>query len=136
MASAAHVPTGGLPFARTAAGFWNTTLSPLHGVAVLFHEAAVDRVLHGRLFEQRRAAAVVAERDRVETALRKILPEVPETQANFVWLPLGDRSVTFAAACEAADIIVRPFAGDGVRVTIGTPEENDAFLAAAEQALA
>jgi histidinol-phosphate aminotransferase len=85
---------------------------------------------------RRRAAAVVAERDRVETALRKILPEVPETQANFVWLPLGERSTTFAAACEAADIIVRPFAGDGVRVTIGTPEENDAFLAAAEQALA
>ncbi len=30
-ASTAHVPDGGLPFARTAAGFWNTTLSPLHG---------------------------------------------------------------------------------------------------------
>ena len=29
--SAAHVPDGGLAFARTAAGFWNTTLSPLHG---------------------------------------------------------------------------------------------------------
>jgi cell division protein FtsI/penicillin-binding protein 2 len=30
-ASSARVPDGGLPFARTAAGFWNTTLSPLHG---------------------------------------------------------------------------------------------------------
>ncbi|HEY1585248.1 MAG TPA: penicillin-binding transpeptidase domain-containing protein, partial [Polyangia bacterium] len=29
--STAHVPDGGLAFARTAAGFWNTTLSPLHG---------------------------------------------------------------------------------------------------------
>jgi histidinol-phosphate aminotransferase len=28
-------------------------------------------------------------------------------------------------------VIVRPFQGDGVRVTIGTPAENDAFLAAA-----
>ena len=27
-------------------------------------------------------------------------------------------------------MIVRPFAGAGVRITIGTPEENDAFLAA------
>jgi histidinol-phosphate aminotransferase len=27
--------------------------------------------------------------------------------------------------------VVRPFAGDGVRVTIGTREENDLFLAAA-----
>jgi histidinol-phosphate aminotransferase len=32
-------------------------------------------------------------------------------------------------------VIVRPFAGDGVRVTIGTPEENDTFLAAAEKYL-
>ena len=32
-------------------------------------------------------------------------------------------------------MIVRPFQGDGVRVTIGTPEENDAFLAVAEAAL-
>jgi histidinol-phosphate aminotransferase len=32
-------------------------------------------------------------------------------------------------------VIVRPFPGDGVRVTIGTPAENDAFLAAAEEAL-
>ena len=29
--SQAHLPDGALPFARTAAGFWNTTLSPLHG---------------------------------------------------------------------------------------------------------
>ena len=27
-------------------------------------------------------------------------------------------------------MIVRAFAGDGVRVTIGTPEENDVFLSA------
>ena len=51
----------------------------------------------------------------------------------------GCRSATtptaFAAACEAEGVIVRPFAGDGVRVTIGTPDENDAFLAAAEKAL-
>jgi len=83
----------------------------------------------------RRAALVVAERERLLTALRKHVPEVPESQANFVWLPLGDRSVEFAQACERGGVIVRPFAGDGVRVTVGTPDENDAFLAAAEPAL-
>ena len=62
-------------------------------------------------------------------------PDVPASQANFVWLPLGDRAVEFGRACEARGVIVRPFAGDGVRVTIGTPAENDAFLAAAEAAL-
>jgi histidinol-phosphate aminotransferase len=85
---------------------------------------------------RRRADLVVAERERVFGRLQKVYSEIPPTQANFVWLPLGDRAVEFAAACEAAGIIVRPFAGDGVRVTIGTAEENDAFLAVAESALA
>ncbi|WP_405091490.1 histidinol-phosphate transaminase [Micromonospora sp. NBC_01392] len=85
---------------------------------------------------QRRCALVVAERDRVTEALRKFVPDVPDSQANFVWLPLGDRAIEFGKACEARGVIVRPFPGDGVRVTIGTPAENDAFLAAAEAALA
>jgi histidinol-phosphate aminotransferase len=85
---------------------------------------------------ERRCALVIAERDRVTEALRKFQPDVPTSQANFVWLPLADRSVDFGKACEARGVIVRPFAGDGVRVTIGTPAENDAFLAAAEAALA
>ncbi len=85
---------------------------------------------------KRRAAIVVSERDRVLAGVREFRPDVPDSQANFVWLPLGDDSTAFAAACEAERIIVRPFAGDGVRVTIGTPEENDAFLTAMAKALA
>jgi histidinol-phosphate aminotransferase len=84
----------------------------------------------------RRCAIVVGERERVTEALRKLSVDVPTSQANFVWLPLGDRSANFAATCESRGVIVRGFQPDGVRVTIGTPEENDAFLAAAEQALA
>jgi histidinol-phosphate aminotransferase len=84
----------------------------------------------------RRCALVTAERDRVTEALRKLSVDVPDSQANFVWLPLGDRSAAFGAACESRGVIVRPFQPDGVRVTIGTPDENDAFLAAAEAALA
>jgi histidinol-phosphate aminotransferase len=84
---------------------------------------------------QRRCALVVAERDRLGEAVRKLGIDVPDSQANFIWLPLGDRSVDFGAACESRGVIVRPFPGDGVRVTIGTPTENDAFLAAAEAAL-
>ncbi len=79
---------------------------------------------------------MVAERDRVTEALRKLSVEVPDSQANFVWLPLGDRTAAFGAACESRGVIVRSFPPEGVRVTIGTPEENDAFLAAAEEALA
>jgi histidinol-phosphate aminotransferase len=77
-----------------------------------------------------RVEAVLSERTRVRRALCDKGFEVPDTQANFVWLPLGEAATAFAAACEARGVIVRPFPGDGVRVTIGTPEENDAFLAA------
>lgn len=83
----------------------------------------------------RRAGLVVAERERLLDAVRDLVPGVPETQANFVWLPLGDDAQRFGQACEEHKVIVRPFAGDGVRVTVGTPEENDAFLAAAAKAL-
>jgi histidinol-phosphate aminotransferase len=48
-----------------------------------------------------------------------------------VWLPLGIASASFAEHCLEHKVIVRPFAGDGVRVTIGEPDENDAFLTAA-----
>jgi histidinol-phosphate aminotransferase len=85
---------------------------------------------------QRRADLVIAERSRVLAAVQDLTEGVPDSQANFLWLPLGDGALAFGAACEAEGVIVRPFAGDGVRVTIGTPEENDAFLAAAAKALA
>jgi histidinol-phosphate aminotransferase len=84
---------------------------------------------------RRRCALVVAERDRVTEALRKLSLDVPSSQANFVWLPLGDRSAAFGSFCESRGVIVRAFHPDGVRVTIGTPSENDQFLAAAETAL-
>lgn len=84
---------------------------------------------------RRRCDLVIAERTRVTEAVRKLLPEVPTSQANFIWLPLGERSVPFANACAEGGVIVRPFPGEGVRVTIGTPDENDAFLALAEDFL-
>lgn len=58
---------------------------------------------------------------------------VPVSQANFVWLPLGEDAMRFGGFCEARGVIVRPFAGDGVRVTIGQPAENDAFLEAVDE---
>ena len=57
---------------------------------------------------------------------------MPASEANFVWLRLGERTAEFAAACEAAGVVVRPFAGEGARVTIGEPEANDLFLEVAK----
>ncbi|UQU65309.1 histidinol-phosphate transaminase [Couchioplanes caeruleus] len=101
----------------------------------LVAQAAALAALDAEDEVRRRCAIVISERERVTEALRKLLPDVPSSQSNFVWLPLGDQAAAFGAACEKRGIIVRPFQGDGVRVTIGTPEENDAFLAAAEAAL-
>lgn len=78
-----------------------------------------------------RCAAVVAERGRVFTELRALGYDIPVSQGNFLWLPLGDRAMEFNEHCVERKILVRSFAGAGSRVTIGLPEENDAFLAAA-----
>jgi histidinol-phosphate aminotransferase len=76
-------------------------------------------------------AGVVEERLRVRAALVAAGFSVPETQSNFVWLALGDRTAEFAAHCLEHKVVVRPFHPEGVRVTVSVPEENDAFLAAA-----
>jgi len=75
-----------------------------------------------------RVDGIVAERTRVVGALRGQGWDVPDAQGNFVWLPLGDRATAFAAAAEEAGTMVRPFAGDGVRVSIGEPAGNDVLL--------
>jgi histidinol-phosphate aminotransferase len=53
---------------------------------------------------------------------------VPEPQGNFVWLELGADAVPFAGACQRAGLLVRPFPGEGVRVSIGEPVAAERFL--------
>jgi len=77
-----------------------------------------------------RVGEVVKERGRVRDELLTQGWTVPPTEANFVWLPLGEDTMDFAAGCEAAGIAVRPFAGDGARISIGDHEANEALLAA------
>ncbi|MEW2547109.1 histidinol-phosphate transaminase [Streptomyces sp. NPDC047002] len=102
------------------------------GVSQIAQDAAVASL---RSEEQLllRVDALVKERDRVVGGLRAQGWTVPETHANFVWLRLGERTLDFAARCERAGVVVRPFAGEGVRVTVGEPEANDLFLGAAEE---
>jgi histidinol-phosphate aminotransferase len=81
-----------------------------------------------------RVASIVSERERVVCALRDQGWEVPDAQGNFVWLTLGERTVAFAEKCDAAGVSVRPFAGHGVRVSVGETEANDLFLRVASEA--
>ena len=112
-----------------------TALGKVHvpfSVGTLSQAAAIAS-LHARDELLARTDAVVAERARVTAALRELGYDVPDSQANFVWLNLGDDAAPFGAASTEAGVIVRPFAGDGVRVTVTDTGENDAFLAFARE---
>ena len=80
-----------------------------------------------------RVDALKIERARVATALKHQGWRVPSPQGNFVWLPLGESSDEFAAACDEVGVSVRPFPPHGVRVTIGEKEANDLLLATADK---
>ncbi|MFR9752805.1 histidinol-phosphate transaminase [Nocardia sp. 004] len=75
-----------------------------------------------------RTDLLIAERGRVRDALVATGYPVPPSEANFVWLALGARSIEFGEASAAAGVLVRPYGTDGVRVTVGDPHENDLFL--------
>jgi histidinol-phosphate aminotransferase len=82
-----------------------------------------------------RCSAITSERSRVLTAVRALGLPVPDAQANFVWLPVGDSAASLTLALERLGVVTRPFAGAGVRVTISTPAENDLFLDALDSSL-
>jgi histidinol-phosphate aminotransferase len=97
------------------------------GVSSIAQAAAVASLAAETVLLER-VEALVAERARVAAALADQGWDLPEAQGNFVWFPLGDRAVEFAAAAEAVGVMVRPFAGDGVRVSIGEVAANDVLV--------
>ncbi|AWS43192.1 histidinol-phosphate transaminase [Streptosporangium sp. 'caverna'] len=76
---------------------------------------------------ERRVASIVEERALLTAALRSRGWNVVESAANFVFLPLGESTVSVAKACEANGVLVRPIGG-GIRVTVGSPEDTVQLL--------
>ncbi|MCB8955568.1 MAG: histidinol-phosphate transaminase [Nocardioides sp.] len=100
------------------------------GVSTVAQAAAIASL--GRQDELlERVESLVAERARVVDGLRSVGWQVPEAQGNFVWFDLGDRTLDFAAAADEAGIVVRPFVGEGCRVSIGEDEANDRLVSVA-----
>jgi histidinol-phosphate aminotransferase len=97
------------------------------GVSQVAQAAAVASLAAEDAMHER-VDSIVKERARVWSALREQGWDVPVSEANFVWLPLGPQAVDFAAACGERGLSVRPFDGDGVRVSIDEPAANDLFL--------
>ncbi len=74
-----------------------------------------------------RVRTIAAARDNFADALRAQGWDVPEAQANFVWLALQDLSTTFEDACVEQSLAVRNLT-DGVRISIGPAESMDRIL--------
>ena len=110
-----HLRVAATPFAVS-------TLAERAAVASIEHqEAVMERVSH-----------IVAERERVTARLRELGYEFPGTYANFVWLPLGERTGEFVDLMNRNALSVRAFGSEGVRVSIGEIEANDRFLSLCE----
>jgi len=80
-------------------------------------------------------AQIVAMREPLRQELLRIGWQVPPSQGNFVWLPTGADSVRVSQVFEDHDVLVRCFAGDGLRITVGTDKDNERVLRAAAAAL-
>ncbi|HEV7769154.1 MAG TPA: histidinol-phosphate transaminase [Solirubrobacterales bacterium] len=103
-------------------------------VNALAQAAGAEAILHQDDVE-RRVEGTIAERLRVEEALREMGLATAETQANFSWIDLGEADeAELVAGLADRQIAVRPGTALGapghLRVSYGTAAENDRFLSA------
>jgi histidinol-phosphate aminotransferase len=75
-----------------------------------------------------RVEQVISERSRVSAELEARGWPVTPSQANFVWLPVAEQAGPLSQRLESMGVVTRPFENEGLRVTMGTPAENDRFL--------
>ncbi len=80
-----------------------------------------------------RVARIISLRDEVWIALTAQGWEVPQPHGNFVWLPTGDNTQQANEVLLTHGIVGRPFASDGIRVSIGEPESVSRLLKASEE---
>jgi histidinol-phosphate aminotransferase len=101
--------------------FGVTDLAQHAALASLAAEAELD----GRVRE------ITFRRQQVEVALKAQGWDIPPSQANFVWLPAGDRTEAAAAILDRYGLVGRVFPGEGARVTIGEDESIEPLIQAA-----
>jgi histidinol-phosphate aminotransferase len=94
-----------------------STAIPLAVTAQAESAALASLTVESELLE--RVRVISERRDRIVAGLREAGWHVPDAQGNFVWLPAGEQATAFAAAFEEEGLIVRVFAGDGIRISIG-----------------
>ena len=122
-------------------------VASLERVALPYHLDALKQAA-GRLAlrfvpaMEQRVAVLVHERERLCAALRGLPVTVWPSQANFVlWRPEGRKGAEVWQGLVERSVLVRdcsswPRLTNCLRVTVGTPGENDRFLAALSEVLA
>ena len=78
---------------------------------------------------------LLARTDETVAQRTRVLEHIPEdwrigSEANFVWLDLGERARAFEEAIAGYGIAVRCFDGEGVRVTVTDAAETDVVVEA------
>ena len=108
---------------RTALPFGVSSIAQVAAIASI--DAEVE------LFE--RVSFVTEERSRVAGELTAMGYQLNPSYANFVWLRLGSHTDVLHRALDEAGLSVRPFPGEGLRISIGEIEANDRFIEVARQ---
>lgn len=98
------------------------------GVSSVAQAAALASLQPAGVDHMRAAVAdTVKERDRMADGLRGSGFDVPDSQANFVWVATAD-AVGLTERLGQAGLTVRPFPGEGVRISVGPVAANDRVL--------
>jgi histidinol-phosphate aminotransferase len=117
------------------------SISPVLGVNALTQSAIEQALKIGGPEVERRRAAVIEQRRRIEAALRLLPVEVTPSQANFLWISAAGMSgIELANRMRRDGVIVAPGgplgADDHIRATIRDGAAADRLLAALENATA
>ena len=111
-------------FARIRTTFSVSVLAQAAALAALDDEAHIQKTLKNNVEQAERLLASITELG---------YQPIP-TWANFLYCELGDDAAAVAKRLQAEGVIVRPLgpwgAPTAIRITIGTPEQNDIFLKA------
>src|ERR1700688_2892412 len=109
-------------FARMRTTFSVSAVAQAAALAALDDEAHIQKTLKNNVEQAERLLASITELG---------YHPIP-TWSNFIYCDLGDDAAAFAKRLQAEGIIVRPLgpwgAPNAIRITIGTPEQNDIFL--------
>jgi histidinol-phosphate aminotransferase len=103
--------------------------------------AAAAAALADQAYHKACVAKIVAERTRLAAALAEAACDVTPSESNFLWVtPIRVPVTEVYARLRERKILVRTFGlpelSTGMRVTVGTPQQNDAVIAAMKEIMA